>query len=78
MRANEIDEDRVIRYGLIERVQSYIEVVLVHNDKTSVVRTIPFDGAFPEWNELLELSFTCLNKSEFTINELLECDSVLY
>lgn len=78
MRANEIDEDRVIRYGLIERVQSYIEVVLVHNDKTSVVRTIPFDGAFPEWNELLELTFTCLNKTEFTVNELLECESILY
>lgn len=77
-RVNEIDEDRIIRYGLVERVQSFVEVVLNHNEKTNIVRTIPFDGAFPEWNELLEITFTSLNKTEFTIDELLECDSILY
>lgn len=74
----EIDHDQIIKLGLIERVQSFVEIVLVHHDKTSLVRTIPFEGAFPEWNELLELTFACLNGSEFTINELLDCDSMLY
>ena len=77
-RANEIDEDRVIRYGLVERVQSFVEISLTHNDKVDIVRTIPFDGAMPEWNELLEITFESLNKKEFTISELLDCESILY
>lgn len=77
-KTNELDEDRVIRYGLVERVQSFIEVIMTHNDKTNIVRTIPFDGAFPEWNEMVELTFESLNKQEFTVNELLDCESILY
>ena len=78
LRANEIDEDRVIRYGLVERVQSFLELTMTHNEKTTIVRTVPFDGAFPEWNEMLELALTSLNKSEFTVNELLDCETVIY
>ena len=77
-KAAEFDEERIIRYGLIERVQSFVEVILSHNEQTTKVRTIPFDGAFPEWNEMLEITFWSLNKTEFTVNELLDCESILY
>ncbi|CAG9318052.1 unnamed protein product [Blepharisma stoltei] len=65
-------------YEAIERVQSFVEVRLFHQGESTIVRTAPFDGTNPEWNELLELTFQSLDKVRFSKEELMDCDSVLY
>jgi hypothetical protein len=65
-------------YQTIERVQSFIEVRLLHNGLSRSVRTAPFDGTNPEWNEMLSLTFSSLEKTGFTKEELQDCESVLY
>jgi len=61
-----------------ERVASFVEVRLVHNDISKVVGTTQFDGTNPEWNEMLELTFSSLSGDKFTKDELQDCTSVLY
>lgn len=65
-------------YETIERVQSFVEVRLLHNGLSRSVRTAPFDGTNPEWNEMLSLGFSSLEKTGFTKEELQDCESLLY
>ena len=70
--------DAAANLDTFERVQSFVEVRLVHNGTSTIVRTAPFDGVNPEWNELLELSFSSLDGQGFTKSELQDCESNLY
>jgi hypothetical protein len=65
-------------YRAIERIESFVEIRLLQEGRSTIVRTAPFDGTNPEWNEMLELTLLSLDGLKFTPDELKDNTSVLY